>query len=220
MISNIRTIVQRSASFASLIKLASFLKVSYVIGPFALFFSATHIIMPLTGAFGGIPITLLSLGIGFVGKLLLGASYAPYLITYHIPGLFASAHWTYRHWLLHCALPIACMLLFVIHPQGFYAAPYTLYWLIPVVLYVKKSTTIFATALGSTFIAHAVGSVIWLYTVPMATSAWYTLMPVVAVERLLFAVAMTMTHKALTYVFAQNYGGLFQRLMMRLHAHA
>jgi hypothetical protein len=219
MISNICTIAQRSALFASLIKLASFLKVSYVIGPFALFFSATHIIMPLTGAFGGVSITLLTLGIGFVSKLLLGASYAPYIITYHIPELFASAYWTYRHWLLHGALPIGCMLLFITHPEGFYAAPYALYWLIPVVLYVKKSTSVFATALGSTFIAHAVGSVIWLYTVPMTTAAWYMLIPVVAVERLLFAVGMTMVHKALTYVFARTYGRTLHYLKTRLLYH-
>ena len=75
-------------------------------------------------------------------------------------------------------VPVLCMALFGLHPVGSQAFAYTLYWLIPVTLYIMSSlvnvlprfqqfTPIFLQALSSTFIAHAVGSVIWLYTVGM-----------------------------------------------------
>ena len=45
--------------------------------------------------------------------------------------------------------------------------------------------------MSATFIAHAVGSLIWLYTVGMTSLYWNSLIPLVAIERLVFAVGMT-----------------------------
>jgi hypothetical protein len=50
--------------------------------------------------------------------------------------------------------------------------------------------------LGSTFIAHAVGSTIWIYTVPMTAQMWLGLMPLVAIERLCFATGMVVSYHA------------------------
>jgi hypothetical protein len=58
------------------------------------------------------------------------------------------------------------------------------------ILYFVPQKNIFFTSLGSTFTAHAVGSVIWLYTIPMTAGMWLALIPIVALERLCFATGM------------------------------
>jgi hypothetical protein len=94
------------------------------------------------------------------------------------------------------------MILFVMHPVGGQAFVYSLYWLIPVALYFIPHRSLFLTGLGSTFIAHAVGSVIWCYTVPMTAGMWMALMPVVFCERLLFALGMVVMHFVLSSIFS------------------
>ena len=59
------------------------------------------------------------------------------------------------------------MILFIAHPVGAAAAPYAFYWFIPIFIAMMRNRTLWHDALASTFTAHAVGSVIWLYTVPM-----------------------------------------------------
>ncbi len=99
--------------------------------------------------------------------------------------------------MIRVVVPIGAMLLFIAHPVGAHAWVYAMYWWIPVVLYCSQRNNLFSTALGSTFIAHAVGSVIWLYTVPMTAPAWISLLPVVIIERLLFATGMVVVYKVL-----------------------
>lgn len=161
--------------------------------------------MPLVGAFGGLMTSTLVFIAGCLMHGLFG-SFFTYL-SYHIPGLFASAYWAHNHWSIRLAVPLMCMALFIAHPVGMYAAPYTLYWLIPVALYFMR-TTIFTQALGSTMTAHAVGSVLWIYTIPMSIEQWYGLIPVVAVERLLFATGMVVAHKALSWLLALKHNDL------------
>lgn len=111
--------------------------------------------------------------------------------------MFAALYWTTRSALLRVALPLACIAAFIVHPVGAQAWPYSLYWLVPVVLYFVNKKHIFFEALGSTFIAHAVGSVIWIYAAPMTPEAWLTLIPVVAIERLTFASGMVIVHRVI-----------------------
>jgi hypothetical protein len=94
--------------------------------------------------------------------------------------------------------------LFWVHPIGAQAWPYALYWLIPVVLYcLGNNKNNVYTALGSTFIAHAAGSIIWLYTVPMTSQQWLALIPVVAVERLISTIVMVATYAFISFCTAQ-----------------
>ncbi|MCK4517690.1 hypothetical protein KAT92_02870 [Candidatus Babeliales bacterium] len=102
---------------------------------------------------------------------------------------------------LSVLVPITCVLLFVFHPSVGYGWWYSLYWLIPVGLYgiqafglLKKS--VLAIAISSTFVAHAVGSVIWCCLVPMSPEQWLALIPLVAVERFVFAAGMTVLYHA------------------------
>ena len=92
---------------------------------------------------------------------------------------------------LHVLLPLACMALFITHPVGNEAVAYSFYWFIPMITWAlrhsKTTSMSFIIALQSTFVAHAVGSVIWLFTVPMAPVQWLALIPIVAIERLTIA---------------------------------
>ncbi len=86
------------------------------------------------------------------------------------------------------------------HPVGQVAWFYSLYWLIPVMLYALGSRSLFNESLGATFVQHAVGSVLWLYLVPTTSALWISLIPVVAVERLLCALGMVLVVQLVEYL--------------------
>ncbi len=92
-------------------------------------------------------------------------------------------------------IPLLCMILFIAHPQGRIAWYYSLYWLIPILAVFKKKRLIF-NALGATFTAHAVGSVIFLYAFNLPAAVWISLIPIVAVERGLFALGIWVSYPA------------------------
>lgn len=177
--------------FASLAKVSGIFKVSLIIGSYAAFFSATNMITPLAGAYGGGFASLFVFGFALLFRFCAGNLFTFKVLAYHIPGLFASLYWAKATVFFRLFIPILCMGAFIIHPVGFYAAPYAFYWLIPVFLYFKKEKTVFFHSLCSTFIAHGVGSVIWLYANQTTPIFWVGLIPVVLFERLVFASGMT-----------------------------
>ncbi len=100
-----------------------------------------------------------------------------------------------KQFVLYCLVPLFCMALFNSHPVGRLAYLYSLYWLIPASLFflqrlLPQSLQLFSIALTSTFLAHALGSVLYIYMYPTTSAFWLALLPVVAFERLLFAGAM------------------------------
>ena len=159
------TLVLQAFFFITLLKVVLLCKINLLVGSSKLFFSATHLFMPLTGAFGGLIMTAMVIGISTLTKVVFGISCTLYFITYHISSFIASTYWAYNHWVVRVMAPVLCMILFIVHPVGLSVFPYVLYWLILIALYIFNARTIFASSLGSTMVAHAVGSVIWLYTV-------------------------------------------------------
>jgi hypothetical protein len=191
----------KAASYAAFFKISGLLKVSFLLGSQTVWFSGVNAVLPLSGAFGG----ALGAGLVFLVRQLIHLFFFKTVslsfLALCIPGYFASLYWTTQHALIRLVLPLACMGLFVAHPVGGQAFFYSLYWLIPVALYFVPKKSLFLTALGSTFIAHAVGSVIWCYTVPMTVSMWAALMPIVALERVLFALGMVVAYRIISFVF-------------------
>lgn len=109
------------------------------------------------------------------------------LITFlrFFPVVFAAIYFSTRS-KLNLLVPIICMILFWAHPIGRAAFPYGLFWFIPLLaLPFKKNIAL--NSLGTTFTAHAIGSVVFLYTVPMSALIWRSLIPVVIIERFVFA---------------------------------
>jgi len=190
----------QAVAWMILIKLASFFKINFIIGSQLAHFSAVSIVTPLVGLFSGIVGCWVLL---FV-KMVLGLWYNPFgslqILAFYVPGFCASLYLASSNIMVRLMLPIVCMILFIIHPVGYASFAYALYWLIPVVLYFVRKKPFFLQALGSTFTAHAVGSVVWLYTVPMTPVLWLGLMPIVIVERLLFASGITITYMIFYYI--------------------
>lgn len=190
-----------SLFFTGLVKLSSLLKVSFIIGSYTAFLSMTSVMMPLSGAFGGIwgAILVCALGLGF--KLTIGSAITFKFLAYSgIPGLFAGLYWGSNSWGARLIIPLICMLAFIVNPVGSQIWAYSLFWLIPMITaFFKKN--IFLQSLGSTFIAHAVGTVIWIWAVPTIPAFWLMLVPIVIIERMVFALGMTFMHKALSYCY-------------------
>ena len=82
-----------------------------------------------------------------------------------------------------------CIALFLLNPIGRQAWMYSFIWLIPFVASFFKKHLIL-NSLGATFTAHAVGSVIFLYTFGLTPAIWISLIPVVFIERGVFTVGI------------------------------
>lgn len=183
----------RSFLTACGIKAASILKTSYIVGSHAAFFSASSVVMPLMGAWSSISTIMMTFAFGFAVRMALGASLLP-MFAFWVPGLCAALYWQLPSRIYRIGLPLLCMILFLAHPTGIATAPYAFYWFIPMLIGFRTSNSIWHHALASTFIAHAVGSVIWIHTVPMSAAVWLALIPVVACERALYTAGIVMGH--------------------------
>lgn len=201
--------------FSFFLFLISLLKISFVFGSKAFFFSIFLLLAPLTGAFFGVGGT----GAIFMLTKLLRYSFLGTFActTTGIPTLFAAWCWRadrsvtdssgpdlsvnkFSRFFLNLLIPIICFVLFFLHPSVGYGFLYGLYWMIPVSIYLLESFGIlrinfFSTAFRSTFIAHAIGSVIWCYFVPMTPALWISLIPIVALERFVFAIGAALVYK-------------------------
>lgn len=90
-------------------------------------------------------------------------------------------------------IPLLCIILFILHPEGRGAWFFSLYWLIPIVSIFIKRSLIF-NSLGASFTAHAVGSVAFLYAFNLPSETWIALIPVVFLERMLFTGGITVSY--------------------------
>ena len=174
-------------------KLLTAYKLSFVVGSHAIIFSASNLCMPLVGLFGSIQGASVVWAFLFALRLISG-SFSLSTLAFYLPGYCAALYLATQSRIIRCGLPLLAMGLFVVHPVGFHAMVYSLYWLIPALVGAGFGRSFFVQALGATFTAHAVGSVIWLYTVPMTSSDWLSLIPLVAVERLTFAAGIVVAH--------------------------
>lgn len=185
-------------------ELAQFVKLSHIIGSWASFFSVNSIGVPMIGVCAGLSTGLLSTVVRAGVRLMLYGTSPLRFLVYHIPGVCASGYWFVDSKLVRIVLPLICMGLFVLHPVGQHAPEYALYWLIPVIIGFFSNRSVFMRALAATFMAHAIGSVIWLYTISSTPIMWHALIPIVAVERLVFASGMSVVYYVVQYV--RNWG--------------
>lgn len=187
-----------SLFFTGLLKLASLLKVSFIVGSFTAFFSITSMIMPLAGAFGGLSGAIFVTALGLGLKYALGGALTLKFLAYYIPGMCAALYWS-SHLLMRILMPLTAIVLFISNPIGHQVWAYSLFWLIPMVIALLNKKSLFLQALASTFTAHAIGTVIWIWAVPTTPAFWLMLVPLVIIERLVYALGMVMMHKVLSY---------------------
>lgn len=177
-----------------------FIKLSYIVGSYHMFFSGSNIILPVTAVYSSLP----CLGLIFFFRCF-NALFNPFLfITHYLPGIGAALSMRFNHWFISVLIPACCMFLFIMHPIAGQVWIYSLYWLIPMIIFVVEqlngSRNRFLQALRSTFIAHAIGSVIWAYLKPMTIAQWQLLIPLVMVERLVFAGSITICCIAIDWI--------------------
>jgi hypothetical protein len=108
------------------------------------------------------------------------------------PMLFAVLYFA-KKGMFNVFIPAVAIIAFVVHPIGRDVWYFSLFWIIPIVAYFLRDRFLFARALGSTFTAHAVGGALWIWTFSLPASVWNSLIPVVAAERLLFALGITVS---------------------------
>lgn len=187
--------------FGFCISFLSLFKLSFLLGSHKFFFSGINFILPVIGAFFSLPVSLLLISALFIFKFSVGYG----ILTMGLPTLIAASSFAVKSkkldFLLHVVLPLSCMILFIAHSVACDAFVYSFYWLIPVILYVLSYKNTFCKSLTATFLAHAVGSIIWLYTVPMTSAQWLALIPVVAVERLVMASSMVVLYQIFVRFF-------------------
>lgn len=102
------------------------------------------------------------------------------------------------------AIPALAILLFLLHPVGREAWYYAvMFWSIPILAKFFYADHVLAKSLGATFTAHAVGGIIWLYTIPTTPAFWTALIPIVVFERLLFAGGIAVSFVFLNALFSR-----------------
>ncbi len=189
---------QNAALSLILFKIASFAKMSFILGSQYAFFSATSVMLPLSGAFAGMQGVFSTFAGVLILKIFTGHMlFSAHMLAYFIPGFIASLYWAISSRWVRVIPALLAIVVFISHPVGAQAALYSCFWVIPLIALFYFQETVFLRALGSTLTAHAVGSVIWLYTVPMTGDQWLMLIPVVIVERLLFASGMVIAYKTM-----------------------
>jgi len=177
-------------------KFLTIIKLSFVVGSHAVMFSASNLCLPLVGLFGHIG-GATCMWACLLAVRLFSAPFTASALAFYVPGYAAALYLATTSRILRCGIPLLAFFLFCIHPVGAQAMLYSCYWFIPMVIGAVCGRSLFAQMLGATFTAHAVGSVIWLYTVPMNASTWLALIPLVALERITFAMGMVVAYHAI-----------------------
>ena len=90
--------------------------------------------------------------------------------------------------------PIVSIIAFNLHPIGRSVWYYSLFWLIPIVMWRFRERFLLARSLGATFSAHAVGGAVWIWAFNLPASVWTSLIPVVILERSIFALGISASY--------------------------
>lgn len=180
--------------FSQLLSLA---KVSYIVGSSWGLFSFNNIFSPMVGVLATSWVGCLFYAFKLIIKSGSFCSNPMLLFALQLPLVCAAVAWN-RNWFMALA-SCSAIILFNLQLVSASALCYSLLWLIPLAISMSRKNT-FLTALGSTFTAHAVGSVAWAYFGPaMGASVWLGLIPVVLFERFMFASGMVLTYQLYNY---------------------
>ncbi len=158
---------------------------NFIIGSKFAWFSCASMIMPAFGYHYSLVYVIF-----YIFTKSLCSSKIIFLCLHKTPLLFATMTLQQRHVVLYVGLPVSAMILFVLHPIGLQAWWYAGYWFIPMLIYFFVQDSIYSRACAASFVAHAIGSIIWLYQGCISAEVWMALIPIVAIERLLIAAGM------------------------------
>ncbi|MBU0459945.1 MAG: hypothetical protein KJ597_04595 [Nanoarchaeota archaeon] len=194
--------------FFALVLIGKNINFSAVVGADSQFFTLFQFFGPTAGAFLGPVFGIIAVAFSQIADfVIIGKEWSILSLLRFLPMLFAVYYFgTFiknKKTLFNVLVPLVCIGLFILHPVGRAAWIFSLYWLIPVLAVIlpkKVPGQLFFRSYGATFAAHAIGSVIWLYTVPMEAGAWLGLIPIVAYERFLFGLGIAGSYILFTTV--------------------
>ncbi|MFA5303915.1 MAG: hypothetical protein WC393_05290 [Candidatus Nanoarchaeia archaeon] len=190
-------------TFAALVWIGRSINFSKIIGANNQFFTMYQLVGPIAGSFLGTTVGVAAVLIGeLINFMILGKAWTIINLLKITPMLFATYYFGSKKRLSSAIIPAICMALFIAHPVGRNAWPYSLYWLIPIIARIIPNNSKFRTLLqsfGATFTSHAIGSVLFLYTIPMSSAEWLALIPVVALERLVFGLGIAGTFYSMRF---------------------
>lgn len=127
------------------------------------------------------------------------------------PTLFAVWYFSRKSkWQL--LIPLLAMASFNLNPVGRSVWFYSLFWLIPLFTYPFRDRFLVLRSLGSTFTAHAVGGAVWIWAFHLPAAVWVGLIPVVILERCIFALGISAT-----YILTNNLLAIFSRSKLLAH---
>ena len=183
----------------ALIGLSKLIKLNFIVGSAASFFSMVNIFGPLSVALGGslgglflIFNNLLSIKIGLGATCLLAKT--------GIPNFLAGIYLRTNSNFIKILLPATCMMLFWYKTWGTVGSLYAILWLIPIAISLLDLKNIYLKSLGATFVAHAAGSVFFAYFANLTAWQWFALIPLALGERIILAILMGFSYNVLKYV--------------------
>ncbi len=166
--------------------LVAFLPFNFIVGSKAALFSYSSMAIPALGCCYSLVYVIL-----YIFTKGLFSYTVPYLFFLHrLPLFVAAIALKKRDLKTFVVIPLLAMIMFCMHPVGNQAFYYSWYWFIPMGIYFFVKDTIYSRALAASFVAHAIGSVVWLYTGTLPAETWMALVPLVIVERLIIAAGM------------------------------
>jgi hypothetical protein len=185
-----------SCMLSSVILYASqFMTCSFIIGSWHSYFSFANISIPLFVSHCNIVYALFY----YLAKALF-AKNGFWFIAKKASLLVSGVAYKRHSPLFSFVVPALCMALFMTHAVGSHVFWYSFFWFIPMILHVFVKDNIFASALQSTFLAHAIGSVVWLYIYGLEAQYFVVAAPFVLFERLAFAGGIVCADYAITFV--------------------
>ncbi|MBW2994661.1 hypothetical protein KY315_04550 [Candidatus Woesearchaeota archaeon] len=190
--------------FFALVLIGKNINFSAVVGADSQFFTLFQFFGPIAGGFLGSFFGIIAVFFAQLADLLIvGKEFQLLTLLRFLPMLLAVYYFGSKKKSLKLIVPLLCIILFVLNPVGRQAWFYSMFWLIPilaVILPKKVPGKLFFRSFGATFTAHAVGSVIWLYSVPMTAQQWISLIPITAYERFLFGIGIAVSFVVLNTV--------------------
>lgn len=156
---------------------------------------------PSVGVFLGLGLGVFSVfSIQIINIILHGISFTnPATILRLFPTLFAVSYFS-RKRPVNLFIPLLAIIAFNLHPIGKSAWQYSFFWLVPIFTHFLRKN-LFLRSLGTTFIAHSVGSICWLYAFNLSKETWLSLISQTAMERVLFACGITIFYLVVTNAF-------------------
>jgi hypothetical protein len=163
---------------------------------------------PVSGAF-------LGSGFGFVAVILMQAiniafhgfstvstvSVLTLLATSRFVSMGAGAFAFSRRDKWSLVLPLASILVFLANPVGRAVWYFAILWVIPLAVSIFRKKSLLANSIFATFSSHAVGGALWIWAFHTTPAYWQMLIPIVILERSIFALGISANYILLNNVF-------------------